>query len=95
MNASTRSTYTRRTQLISIIGVQTYGSIAIEIKKDMMARNPTNPRIPTPLLMPSLRCGFDDDDDSDVYGGDDSVVSPTDFTACSLQDCGYCGHCDY
>ena len=29
--------------------------------------------------MPSLRCGFDDDDDSDVYGGDDSVESPTDL----------------
>jgi hypothetical protein len=26
---------------------------------------------------------------------DDGPGSPKDFTACNLEDCGYCGHCDY
>jgi len=42
---------------------------------------------------------FDNDDDgrfgrySDVFR--DGSQSPHDFTACSLEDCGYCGHCEY
>ena len=47
----------------------------------------------------------DDDDDEDKYNGlydgpsnyahsgDDE--SGKDFTACSGDDCGWCGHCDY
>lgn len=35
----------------------------------------------------------DSGDDQDGDGRDDE--SDKDFTACSSQDCGYCGHCDY
>lgn len=35
----------------------------------------------------------DFDDDYLNYGSDDE--SEKDFTACSLTECGYCGHCDY
>lgn len=34
----------------------------------------------------------DDDDDDDNFGDDESEK---DFTACSADDCGYCGHCSY
>ncbi len=37
---------------------------------------------------------FDDDDDR-FYGDDDDSESPRDYTACTLDDCGYCGHCQY
>ncbi|KAE8452041.1 hypothetical protein EG329_002206 [Mollisiaceae sp. DMI_Dod_QoI] len=45
---------------------------------------------------------YDDDDDEDEddiwynspFGGVDTQ-SEKDFTACSADDCGYCGHCDY
>jgi hypothetical protein len=35
------------------------------------------------------------DDLDDFDGGYGSDNSHKDFTACSLEDCGYCGHCDY
>ena len=38
---------------------------------------------------------FFDDDDDRFYGGDDDSESPRDYTACTLDDCGYCGHCQY
>ena len=34
----------------------------------------------------------DDEDDEYFYHSDKSVK---DFTACSADDCGYCGHCTY
>ena len=42
----------------------------------------------------------DREDDSwaftDAYGNDsDGIDSIKDFTACSADDCGNCGHCDY
>ncbi len=37
----------------------------------------------------------DDDDDHGLYGRDDDSESPRDYAACSLDDCGYCGHCSY
>jgi hypothetical protein len=36
---------------------------------------------------------FDDDHRYDYYKSDDE--SEKDFTACSADDCGYCGHCTY
>jgi hypothetical protein len=38
----------------------------------------------------------DFDDEDDFSGGfDDGYDSPRDYTACSSDDCGYCGKCDY
>jgi hypothetical protein len=38
----------------------------------------------------------DYDDDFDNFGGGySSDNSPKDYTACSSEDCGNCGHCDY
>ena len=37
---------------------------------------------------------FDDDDDR-FCGDDDDSESPRDYTACTLDDCGYYGHCQY
>jgi hypothetical protein len=34
----------------------------------------------------------DDEDDERFYDSDESIK---DFTACSADDCGYCGHCTY
>ncbi|KAF8492129.1 hypothetical protein JB92DRAFT_1246481 [Gautieria morchelliformis] len=44
--------------------------------------------------------GLDDDyfEDGDVWSSSDDVWdvgSAQDFTACSAEDCGYCGHCEY
>jgi hypothetical protein len=43
---------------------------------------------------------FDDDNDEEVHfypagGYDDSDDEDLDFTACSVDDCGYCGKCTY
>ena len=38
---------------------------------------------------------YDDDDGDAFYNSFDNSESPTDFTACSADDCGYCGHCSY
>ena len=38
---------------------------------------------------------FEDDDDDRFCGDDDDSKSPRDYTACTLDDCGYCGHCQY
>ena len=38
------------------------------------------------------RDDFYDDEDDDV-DGDDNSESQRDYAACSLDDCGYCGHC--
>ena len=44
--------------------------------------------------------GIYSDSDHDIWGdgslgyGSDAK-SDKDYTACSLEDCGYCGHCDY
>lgn len=35
------------------------------------------------------------DDYGDFDGGYGSDNSHKDFTACSAEECGYCGHCDY
>ena len=35
------------------------------------------------------------DEDNTHYGYSRDSESPTDFTACSADDCGYCGHCSY
>lgn len=40
-----------------------------------------------------LDYGQDDDDDEDAFGWDER--SEPDFTACSADDCGYCGRCSY
>ncbi|KAE9979740.1 hypothetical protein EG327_006903 [Venturia inaequalis] len=37
--------------------------------------------------------GLDDGPDDDLRGWDSE--SEKDFTACSAEDCGYCGHCSY
>ena len=37
---------------------------------------------------------FDNDNDR-FYGDDDDSKSPRDYTACTLDDCGYCGHSQY
>lgn len=37
--------------------------------------------------------GQDDDDDGDAFNWDEG--SEPDFTACSADDCGYCGRCSY
>ena len=36
-----------------------------------------------------------DDDGWERRSWDRRSSSPQDFTACSLEDCGYCGHCMY
>jgi len=38
---------------------------------------------------------WEDSEDDGFYRGDDSPESPKDYAACSLDDCGYCGHCPY
>ena len=37
----------------------------------------------------------DDDEDECAYASFDDDERSMDFTACSAEDCGYCGHCDY
>jgi hypothetical protein len=42
--------------------------------------------------------GVSDDDDHfgvEDWSGSRGSQSPQDFTACSADDCGYCGHCSY
>lgn len=42
-----------------------------------------------------------DDDNDDGFANDffeeslDDEQSDKDYTVCSAEDCGYCGHCDY
>lgn len=38
---------------------------------------------------------YDDDYTDYDHGYSRGSESPTDFTACSADDCGYCGHCSY
>ena len=41
-----------------------------------------------------MEAAFSYNDDRDRFFFNDNEDSP-DFTACSAEDCGYCGHCDY
>ena len=55
-----------------------------------------NAELRIPLDIDDSDGDFDQEhlDDRYSYSGS-GRNSPQDFAACSLEDCGYCGHCDY
>jgi hypothetical protein len=48
-----------------------------------------------PRLLEEMHFSNDLDNFDDFDDGYRSENSNKDYTACSLEDCGYCGHCDY
>ena len=84
------------------------GSVVLPVikKADDRGGHHLEPRSRSPYKAPSDTFSDNDDDDDryfftslrdEPFGFDDGVFDTDyqDFTACSADDCGYCGHCPY